>query len=144
MLRRRIPRLPFLILALMATFGASAAQAGKQGRAPRFSGLKSAEVCIQGPGPHPGETRSFGLQWEAARAHGTSTSKIVYEIYQATRSGGENYSAPAYTTAPGATSFNTPMLPVFETTYYFVVRARDRHGNEDTNTVEREGQNVCE
>jgi hypothetical protein len=51
---------------------------------------------------------------------------------------------PTYTTAPGATSFNTPMLPVFETTYYFVVRARDRHGNEDTNTFEHEGVNVCE
>jgi hypothetical protein len=62
----------------------------------------------------------------------------------ATTSGGENYSMPTYTSAPGATSFDTPMLPVFETTYYFVVRARDRHGNEDANTVQREGQNVCE
>jgi hypothetical protein len=33
---------------------------------------------------------------------------------------------------------------VFETTYYFAVRARDRQGNEDTNAVEREGLNVCE
>lgn len=28
--------------------------------------------------------------------------------------------------------------------FYFVVRARDRAGNEDSNKIEREGQNLCE
>jgi hypothetical protein len=138
-------RFSFLFLGLVAlAVGAGTAWARKHGHPPTFAGVKTAEVCIQGPGPAPGETRSFHLEWEAAKAHGTPTREIVYEVYQATTRGGENYAMPTYTTAAGATSFNTPMLPVFETTYYFVVRARDRQGNEGTNIVEREGQNVCE
>jgi hypothetical protein len=35
-----------------------------------------------------------------------------------------------------------PKLPSTET-FYFVVRARDGAGNEDSNTVEREGLNLC-
>jgi hypothetical protein len=30
-----------------------------------------------------------------------------------------------------------------DVTFYFVVRARDQLGNRDSNTVEREGQNLC-
>jgi hypothetical protein len=43
---------------------------------------------------------------------------------------------------PGATSFVTPPLPA-DKAAYFVVRARDKAGNRDSNTVEREGQNLC-
>jgi hypothetical protein len=107
----------------------------------RFAGLKWATTCIPGP-VKEGETSSYHLEWEAAKAK-TSRRKIVYAVYQATTPGGENYSQPTYTTAPGVTSFDTPQLPV-EDTYYFVVRARDRMGNEDSNTVEREGQDLCE
>ena len=111
-------------------------------RKPRisFAGLKWAATCIPGP-VKEGETSSYHLEWEAAKAK-TSRHKIVYNVYEATTRGGENYSQPTYTTAPGVTSFDTPQLPV-EDTYYFVVRARDRMGNEDSNTVEREGQDLC-
>ena len=70
------------------------------------------------------------------------STKIVYDIYQATKSGGEDFSSPTYTVRHGATSFATPPLPV-ETTFYFVVRARDRAGNRDSNEVERQGVNLC-
>jgi hypothetical protein len=56
--------------------------------------------------------------------------------------GGEDFSAPTYATARGATTFDTPLLPTDES-FYFVVRARDRVGNEESNTVEQEGQNLC-
>ena len=69
--------------------------------------------------------------------------KIFYNVYEATTRGGENFSKPTYTTDPGVTSFDTPKL-TNEGTYYFVVRARDKAGHEDSNTVEREGQNLCE
>jgi len=39
-------------------------------------------------------------------------------------------------------SFDTPKLPTVKT-FYFVVRARDQADNEDPNTIEREGQNLC-
>jgi hypothetical protein len=73
----------------------------------------------------------------------TPSSEIVYDVYQATSPGGENFSMPTYVTSAGATSFDTPQLPS-EGTFYFVVRARDEAGNEDSNKVERQGQNLCD
>ena len=56
--------------------------------------------------------------------------------------GSERFSAPTYTTPAGAASFSTPLLPD-DKPYYFVVRARDKSGNRDANTVERAGVNLC-
>ena len=136
-------RLALLVVALAALLLLSApAQAGRRDhRPPVFAGLKSATTCIPGP-IGAGSTSSYHLAWDAAKDNVTPSAKIVYEIYQATKPGGENFSTPTYTTAPGTTSFDTPQLPT-ENTFYFVVRARDRAGNEDSNTVEREGQNLC-
>jgi len=108
---------------------------------PTFAGLKSATTCIPGP-IGEGRTGSYHLSWEAAKDDVTPSSKIVYNIYQATTAGGEDFSTPTYTTIPGATSFDTPQLSSVKT-FYFVVRARDQAGNEDSNKVEREGQNLC-
>jgi hypothetical protein len=108
---------------------------------PKFAGLKSATTCIPGPiGPE--STSSYHLTWDAATDNVTPPSQIVYNVYQATKAGGEEFSKPTYTTAPGVTSFDTPHLPS-DKTFYFVVRARDQAGNEDSNTIEREGQNLC-
>ena len=108
---------------------------------PRFAGLKSATTCIPGP-IGEGTTSSYHLAWEAATDNVTPSRKIVYNVYQATTAGGENFAQPTYTTAAGVTSFDTPQLPTGKT-FYFVVRARDQAGNEDSNTIEREGQNLC-
>jgi len=59
-----------------------------------------------------------------------------------TTSGGENFSVPTYTTRRGSTTFSTPPFPV-DKPPYFVVRARDRAGNHDSNPVERQGVNPC-
>ena len=118
------------------------AQARRRDRtAPVFAGLKSATTCIPGP-TGAGSTSSYHLAWDPAKDNVTPSAKIVYEIYQATKPGGEDFSTPTYTTAPGVTSFDTPQLST-ATYFYFVVRARDRAGNEDSNAVEREGQNLC-
>ena len=106
-----------------------------------LGGLKSATTCIPGP-IGGGKTTSYHLTWDPATDDVSPASKIVYDVYQATTSGGEDFSAPTYTTAAGATSFDTPPLPT-DRTFYFVVRARDRAGNSDSNKVERQGQNLC-
>ena len=80
--------------------------------------------------------------WDPATDNVTPSTKIVYEIYQATKPGGEDFSSATYTTRRGATSFATPPLPADEL-FYFVVRARDRAGNRDANQVERQGVNLC-
>ena len=108
---------------------------------PVFAGLDSATTCIPGP-IGAGTTASYHLSWEPAMDKVSPSSAIVYDVYQASASGGEDFSMPTYTTPPGATSFDTPPLPADET-FYFVVRATDEAGNTDSNTVEREGLNLC-
>src|SRR5467141_1992217 len=85
----------------------------KDGIPPIFDGLKSATTCIPGP-IYEGRTTSYHLSWDP----------------------------PTDTTPAGATSFDTPLLPA-DKTFYFVVRARDQAGNSDSNTVERQGVNLC-
>src|SRR5436190_22746796 len=87
---------------------------------PTFAGLESATTCIPGP-VGGGRTTSYHLSWDPATDNRTPSSQIVYDIYQATTSGGEDFSAPTYTTAAGATSFDTPPLPT-DRTFYFAVR----------------------
>ncbi|MDP9237207.1 MAG: fibronectin type III domain-containing protein [Chloroflexota bacterium] len=108
---------------------------------PTFAGLKSATTCIPGP-IGGGRTASYNLSWDPATDNVSASKQIVYDVYQANTSGGEDFATPAYTTRAGATSFTTPPLPT-DQNFYFVVRARDQAGNSDSNTVEREGQNLC-
>jgi hypothetical protein len=128
-------------LAALPVVSASAQASGRDHTPPVFEGLKSAITCIPGPAGE-GRTSQYRLSWEAATDDVTPPSKIVYEVYKATTAGGENFRRPTYTSAPGVTSFETPPLSTGKR-FYFVVRARDRAGNEDSNTVEREGQNLC-
>jgi hypothetical protein len=121
--------------------GASGHGTMRDGNPPRFDGLQSATTCIPGP-VGGGTTTSYHLAWIAATDDRTRSSQIVYDVYQAGKAGGEDFSSPTYTTRRGATSFDTPALPTGESVY-FVVRARDRAGNRDSNVVERQGVNLC-
>jgi hypothetical protein len=79
---------------------------------------------------------SVQLDWVPATDPQTPTPQIVYDVFQSTTSGGEAFtSAPTATSMPGATSITLSNLPP-SSTLYWVVRARDLAGNEDTNTVE--------
>jgi CARDB len=109
--------------------------------APLFAGLKWAQTCIPGP-VDGGRSASYHLAWDPATDNVSPSSQIVYDVYQASSQGGEDFSAPTYSTPPGATSFATPPL-AGDRAYYFVVRARDRAGNRDSNGVERAGMNLC-
>ena len=138
---RRSAAVASLVGIAVLLVGAPAQARRKDQTPPTFAGLKSATTCIPGPiGPE--RTSSYRLSWEAATDNVTPSSKIIYNVYQATTAGGENFSQPTYTTAAGVTSFDTPQLSSVKT-FYFVVRARDQAGNEDSNTVERQGQNLC-
>jgi hypothetical protein len=108
---------------------------------PTFAGLKSAVACTPGP-QRPGQTTPYTLRWDAAHDNVTPSSQIRYDIFMATKSRGEDFSDPTWTSAPGATSFKTPGLPSHRTVY-FVVRARDQAGNEDKNRVQRRGVDPC-
>lgn len=121
------------------------------GDVPTFAGLVSATSC---PSPTPQPARiaerpqilprpsSYTLTWNAATDPVTPSAQIVYVIFVATQPGGEDYANPTYTTSPGATSFTTPGVPRAGA-LYFVVRARNAAGHEDTNTVERLGVTSC-
>ena len=140
--RRRSAAVPASLLSVIVIAMlviSSSAEAKNEGHV-AFAGLTAATTCIPGP-MGGGRTSSYHLSWEPATEKNRH-SRFLYEVYQAATPGGENFSTPTYTTASGVTSFDTPQLPT-EDTFYFVVRARDRSGNEDSNTAEREGQNLC-
>ena len=144
--RRRRPFAPAVVgtlplLLVLVVLEGTPAFAREDTIPPAFAGLKSATTCVPGP-IGGGRMTSYRLSWDAATDNRTPPSRIVYDVYQATAPGAEDFSVPTYTTRPGATSFATPELPA-EQTFYFVVRARDRAGNSDSNKVERQGQNLC-
>ena len=85
--------------------------------------------------------RTVTLTWSAATDPTTPSSQIVYDIFYSSTSGGENYSAPNWTSGAGATS-DTVKISGFAAAY-FVVRAKDTAGREDQNTVERIAVNTC-
>jgi hypothetical protein len=107
---------------------------------PRFAGLQSAFACTPGP-QAPGKKTPFHLTWTAAADDRTPSAQIMYDVYMSAVSGAEDFSKPTWTTPPGAT-FQTPGLPSHGT-FFFVVRARDRAGNEDANRSERRGIDAC-
>jgi hypothetical protein len=111
------------------------------GSGPSFAGLESAFACTPGA-QRPGETTPFTLTWKAATDPQTPSAQIVYEVFVAAKPGGEDFSTPSWTTAPGVTSFRTPGL-ASHGTFYFVVRARDGAGRLDGNTVEVRGVDPC-
>ena len=133
--------LVLLVVAIILVASPTAGAKRRDHTPPKFAGLKSATTCVPGP-VGGGRTTSYTLRWDVATDNVSPSSTIVYLVYQANAPGSEDFSTPTYTTAAGATSFATPPLPA-DKPVYFVVRARDRAGNIDRNTVEREGQNLC-
>jgi len=114
---------------------------GGQSAGPTFAGLEGVTTCrLLTPGIVP-QQLTYTLTWSAASDSGTSSAQMVYEVFYSSTSGGEDYSKPNWTTPGGATSF-TAALPGFGP-FYFVVRARDKAGREDHNTVQHTAVNVC-
>ena len=75
------------------------------------------------------------LSWNPATDPNTPSSQIVYDVYYSATPGGEDFSKPGWTSPTGATRL-TVTVPALGPAY-FVVRARDRAGLEDHNTIQR-------
>ncbi|RMG13146.1 MAG: hypothetical protein D6731_12710 [Planctomycetota bacterium] len=75
------------------------------------------------------------VSWSGASDNVTPSGDLVYRVYLATNSGGQDFRQPTATTAPGALSATLSGLQP-ATDYYVVVRAVDAAGNEDQNTAE--------
>jgi hypothetical protein len=99
---------------------------------PAFAGVKTAT----GGCGYYGCQNPAHLTWDPATDNVTPQGKIVYDIYRARfdQPGTQDFSAPTYTSSPGATSFTAPVedTPVG----CWVVRARDQLGNRDSNKQE--------
>lgn len=94
---------------------------------PTFGGLESATAL---------STTEVGLQWSDATDDVTLSSEIVYLIYMALVSGGQDFNTPTAMTDPGVIDYSVSGLSP-ETMYCYVVRAKDEAGNTDSNTIER-------
>lgn len=120
---------------------ASKTSTGPTTSGPTFAGLQSAATCIPVTPKILPAVRTVELTWNAATDPSTPRSKIVYDIYYSQTSGGENYAAPSWTTAPGASGYTVDLTGLGPA--YFVVRARDQAGRQDHNTVQRLAVNTC-
>jgi Fibronectin type III domain len=94
--------------------------------APTFAGLGAATGTSD---------TTIDLSWGAAKDDYSAAGDIVYDIFMASAPGAESYGpAPSFSTK-GETSFTVTNLQPLQKVY-FVVRASDQAGNEDTNTNE--------
>ncbi len=97
---------------------------------PTFAGLTGATLDPV--------ARTVALTWDPGSDDSAAVSDLVYDVYEGTASQGENFLRVRATSAPGATGMTvTSLLP--DTSLFWVVRARDRAGNHDSNTVEQTG-----
>jgi hypothetical protein len=103
-----------------------------QPQAPRFLGVTDVGISDCDTG-----TVSFDVGWWPAIDDATDPDDIVYEVFQSTSPGGEDFSHPTYVSEPGELTVTTPLMSAG--TYYYVVRARDADGKVDDNTVELAG-----
>ena len=108
---------------------------------PTFAGITSATTCLAGPHGSVKQSR-HDLAWEPAADDQTPAAALVYDVYVSRTADGHDFGRPSYTTAAGARTFTTPELAA-DSTWHFVVRARDRAGNRDANRVVLEGKNIC-
>ncbi|MBK6605201.1 MAG: fibronectin type III domain-containing protein [Leptospiraceae bacterium] len=94
---------------------------------PVFAGLTSATAA---------SSTSITLNWAAGTDNITPQETLVYDIYAATISGGENFSLVSFSSTAGAVTYTVTGLTA-NTAYYFIVRARDSAGNRDSNIVQK-------
>src|SRR3989338_6895089 len=92
---------------------------------PSFNGLSRAAA------DNPSTVR---LKWQAAKDNTTPVEKIHYLIYMTSEGGQSDMSKPAYS-VKGSTSIEATGLRD-GAKYSFMVRAKDQHGNMDSNTKE--------
>jgi len=94
---------------------------------PVFDGIVSAA---------PATDVAVQVTWAPATDALTDSKDIVYNVYVATSSGNENFGSPTLVTPAGVTSALVGGLTPNKQ-YYFVVRAQDKAGLMDENTVEQ-------
>src|SRR5262249_27178294 len=75
------------------------------------------------------DAHNLKIDWDPATDNGSPASAIKYEIFATKVQGGETFSTPSATTAPGATTYTLGGLDE-ATPYFIVVRAVDANGNE--------------
>ena len=93
-----------------------------------FGGLENATPGVE----------SATLSWSAAG----SSNTVTYHVYHSTTSGGQDFGSPPLLTTENLSVEVSPLDPgsTSPLTHYFVVRATDSEGANETNTVERSVQ----
>jgi chitodextrinase len=93
---------------------------------PEFSGATLAA---------PAGPNAIDVFWDNASDNKTPRQDMLYKVFLAAAPGKENFRAPSAASPPGASTVRVEGLKP-ETRYYFVARAQDSAGNQDSNLVE--------
>ncbi|HEY8090295.1 MAG TPA: fibronectin type III domain-containing protein [Polyangiaceae bacterium] len=110
---------------LDANTASATSRAGTDTAPPDFAGCRSAIADSAG---------SAVVTWTKATDDGTPQDVIAYDVYDASKAGGVSFTKPVLT-VKGASFAEVTGLSQ-NTTWHFVVRARDYAGNEDQNLVD--------
>lgn len=102
----------------------------EDGTPPNFLGLETVSNVT---------ATTADLTWKDAIDDKSATADIIYDVYQSTTSGGQDFTLPPFASSEkGATKMTlTGLSPA--TKLYWVVRARDAAGNRDSNKAEKSG-----
>jgi hypothetical protein len=103
------------------------ARTGDDGTPPVFAGVDGAVKNVT--------AKSVELTWTAATDDKSTPEQIVYDVFQSTSSGNQNFEMPIATSDPGATSIVLQGL-LANQNLFWVVRARDKAGNLSDNLQE--------
>lgn len=93
--------------------------------APAFSGVTSATGV---------DSNTIRVCWDAATDDQTPAAALRYEVFESAAPGGQNYGQPAQHAVVGEVCVDVATGP--NVNLCFVVRASDRRGNRDNNTVQ--------
>ena len=110
---------------LDANTATASSRAGADTTAPQFAGCASAIADSAG---------SAVVTWSLATDDGTPQSLVTYDVFDANQPGGFAFSKPALSVQGVGLAEVTGLSQ--DTTWHFVVRARDFVGNEDQNLVD--------
>ncbi len=102
-----------------------------------FGGVTSVSPSTPADGATP--PTSLVVTWAPASLPAFPDASFTYEIYTATKGGGENYSTPAIVTPPGATSALLDGLSSTAPTFFVVRAVADVGDSKDTNVLELSG-----
>ncbi len=105
---------------------------------PQFAGLLFVDFIPDSTAATTGKSR---LTWAPATDDKSGASEIAYDVYDSVTPGGEDFAGIPKVSVTGTNTAEVPGVD-YTISHFYVVLARDKAGNKNSNKVERKAQRV--